>query len=261
MIDSDLESMTVNELQQEVMKLRMGIRNHRDLKGNNRCHLDDKTLYLLLPEKAIVDTSLPPKNRFLKNCELFHEQRQGCKYALPEFNINVKYKDIKDFLGYKVGSDGSLWGCKKSGFGVNVFGYWQRLDYDSTSSNGRIIVGLYKDGMRHSAQLHRVILETFNGPPPSNKMEVCHNNGNFLDNRIENLRWDTHIANKQDEVKHNTRNRGEARPNSKLTEEKVREIKNLLAAGEKVVVISKNYGVSKRAIQLIRDGINWAWVT
>jgi hypothetical protein len=75
MLDDDLEKMSILEVKKEVMKLRIGIRNHRDLKGNNRCHLDDKTLYLLLPEKAIVDTSLPPKNRFLENCEMFHPRK------------------------------------------------------------------------------------------------------------------------------------------------------------------------------------------
>jgi hypothetical protein len=33
-------------------------------------------------------------------------------------------------------------------------------------------------------------------------METCHNNGNPADNRLENLRWDTHVANEADKRLH-----------------------------------------------------------
>lgn len=42
--------------------------------------------------------------------------------------------------------------------------------------------------------VHRLVLESFVGPCPEG-MEACHNNGNGFDNRLENLRWDTHGAN------------------------------------------------------------------
>lgn len=49
------------------------------------------------------------------------------------------------------------------------------------------------------------------GPCPDG-MEACHNNGDQLDNRIENLRWDTHSANIYDQVAH-----GNIRPRVKRT--------------------------------------------
>lgn len=53
--------------------------------------------------------------------------------------------------------------------------------------------------------IHVVILTTFVGPRPSG-MEGCHINGDPADNRLENLRWDTHASNMQDAIRHGTHN-------------------------------------------------------
>jgi hypothetical protein len=68
--------MTPSELYNEVLKLRYGIRQHRDEKGHDRCWIDDEKLYLLLPEKQNANFVLPIKCEFLTNCEKFWEDRQ-----------------------------------------------------------------------------------------------------------------------------------------------------------------------------------------
>jgi hypothetical protein len=35
-------------------------------------------------------------------------------------------------------------------------------------------------------------------------MEVCHNDGNEVNDRLENLRWDTHLENMRDLLRHGT---------------------------------------------------------
>ena len=62
----------------EVAKLKNAIRNHRDQRGNDRCHLDDAELYQVLGEGQ-PDTSLPPREEFLANCAKFYECRQAPK--------------------------------------------------------------------------------------------------------------------------------------------------------------------------------------
>lgn len=77
MSDSDLESMTPEQLKAEVQKLRGVIRYHRDQKGDDRCWVDDLRLYELLPEGAKgYDSTLPPEEEFLANCKRFCQSRQ-----------------------------------------------------------------------------------------------------------------------------------------------------------------------------------------
>lgn len=48
----------------------------------------------------------------------------------------------------------------------------------------------------------KLVMLTFVGPVPDG-MEICHNNGIRTDDRLINLRYDTHAANIQDAIKHN----------------------------------------------------------
>jgi HNH endonuclease/NUMOD4 motif-containing protein len=52
-------------------------------------------------------------------------------------------------------------------------------------------------------RVHLLVLRTFRGPCPPG-LEGCHNDGNELNNRLENLRWDTRSSNILDQVRHGT---------------------------------------------------------
>ena len=52
-------------------------------------------------------------------------------------------------------------------------------------------------------RVHRLVLAAFVGLCPPGH-EGCHNNGDKLDNRLGNLRWDTPGANARDKVTHGT---------------------------------------------------------
>jgi len=60
--------------------------------------------------------------------------------------------------------------------------------------NGRLIVLLCNNIKKTNAYVHRLVLEAFVGPCPDG-MECCHNDGDRTNNRLENLRWDTHKNN------------------------------------------------------------------
>lgn len=51
--------------------------------------------------------------------------------------------------------------------------------------------------------VHQLVAEAFLGPRPEG-MEVCHNNGDHHDNRLDNIRYDTHSNNQRDQAKHGT---------------------------------------------------------
>lgn len=76
-IDNDIITMSYGELQIQLLKLRNAIRQHRDEKGHDRCWMDDQRLYEVLPDKIDIDTTLPSRECFLKNCEKFYENRQN----------------------------------------------------------------------------------------------------------------------------------------------------------------------------------------
>jgi hypothetical protein len=62
---------------------------------------------------------------------------------------------------------------------------------------------VYIRGKRYGA--HRLILETFVGPAPSNQHQAAHLNGIPDDNRLENLAWKTPKENDLDKDLHQTR--------------------------------------------------------
>jgi hypothetical protein len=66
-----------------------------------------------------------------------------------------------------------------------------------------IKVPLKVDGKQTGKNVHVLVAEAFLGPRPEG-MQVCHNNGNSHDNRVENLRFDTPRANSLDQRKHGT---------------------------------------------------------
>jgi hypothetical protein len=82
-MDSDLQKMSIRELQYEVMLLRNAIRKHRDQKGDDNCWLDDFELYGLLPERIKCNPDLPNKELMMHNCALYYECRKANKLYVP----------------------------------------------------------------------------------------------------------------------------------------------------------------------------------
>ena len=93
---------------------------------------------------------------------------------------------------------------------------------------------------------------------------VHHINEDKRDDRIENLELTTrrahgrhHITVEQMHRSRNLNRGGEHHPQSKLTEDDVREIKRRLGLGEKLVSIAADYGVHRNTILDIKQGRTW----
>jgi hypothetical protein len=56
---------------------------------------------------------------------------------------------------------------------------------------------------RRKATVHSLVAEAFYGPRPDG-LEVRHLNGVATDNRVENLKYDTHAENLRDRARHGT---------------------------------------------------------
>ena len=81
----------------------------------------------------------------------------------------------------------------------------QRYLKHNRDTSGYPQVCLCNNGKRKTIGVHKLVALTFIGPQPVG-MEVCHNNGDQLDLRPENLRWDTRANNSRDKIRHGTHN-------------------------------------------------------
>lgn len=123
-------------------------------------------------------------------------------------------------------------------------------------------VSLHRNGKGRTLYVHTLVLEAFIGPRPLG-MEACHKDGKPGNNKVGNLYWGTHKKNMEDSVAHGTsknRARGEDRKNTKLTEAKVRRIRNRLADGGSRRKVAAEFNVTRGAINSIAKGESWAWL-
>lgn len=133
---------------------------------------------------------------------------------------------------------------------------------ERVDDGGYIRVDLYvyaADGTkkRKHLHLHRLVLETFDGPPPHPGMHGCHGDGNKLNCRHDNLRWDTPAGNTADRVKHGTLLSGVRHYKHILTTEQVAEIKAKTdwQKGD-VIAMAARFGVKPGTISKVKTGAN-----
>ncbi len=165
-----------------------------------------------------------------------------------------KHVYIPGCMGYCCGSDGSIW-SHWSRNGRGMVDKWHRLK-PTVGSNGYFQVDLAGLGMR---TVHSLILESFKGPCPIG-MEACHWDGNRLNNRIDNLRWDTPTNNAADRVRHGTMAIGSRVGSAKLAESNMETIGRLRSEGWTYDAIGELLGVSGEAIRLAHNGQTWKHV-
>ncbi len=102
--------------------------------------------------------------------------------------------------------------------------------------------------------VHRLILEAFVGPCPRGK-ESCHfPDRNPTNNRLENLRWDTHAANGRDMALHGTAG---AR---RLTVADIIAIRRLRERRIPVAVVADWFGICQGYVWQIASGKRWPHV-
>ena len=124
---------------------------------------------------------------------------------------------------------------------------------------------LDREGNREDILIHRVVLLAFVGPCPKG-MECCHWDGNPMNNRLDNLRWDTAKNNQADRLRHGrgvhvTNPKGEDIWWAKLTEKDVKRIRKLYASGRhNQTELSEIFGVYQTLISRIIRRKAWCHV-
>lgn len=105
--------------------------------------------------------------------------------------------------------------------------------------------------------VHRIVCETFHGPPPSKEYEVAHGDGNPANNTAHNLRWATRKENADDRARHGRTLQGIKHPLSKLTEEDVRSIRRLRTEGVMGIEVARMFGISPSKVCQIHKRQSW----
>lgn len=182
------------------------------------------------------------------------------------------WKDVVGYEGsYQVSNHGRVKSVARRMW--NGHAWWMSPERIRIPGNnhGRLYVPLQKNGSKaRNYFVHQLVLTAFVGPCPED-MEACH----FPDrdpsnNRLENLRWDTHHSNIQDKFIHGTTGRGKRSPLNvcgenhnlaKLTEVQVRDMRELRKnEGLSFDKIARRFGVTKRAAILAIKRITWKHV-
>lgn len=174
---------------------------------------------------------------------------------MESVNVKEKWRPVVGYEGYYEVSN--LGKVKRVAPGTRTFVGRLMKHHVGIGGKGYLSVFLSVDGVSKRCYVHRLVLEAFVGKVPKG-MQCCHNDGDVTNNSVSNLRWDTAKGNASDRVKHGTELYGEQKPNAKLTEKKVRFIRNYpeVSGAE----MAELFGVTRKTISHIRRGKSWKHV-
>jgi HNH endonuclease len=109
-------------------------------------------------------------------------------------------------------------------------------------------------------KVHRVAWELAYGPIPDPYLFVCHRCDVRLCVRPEHLFLGTHQINQRDKVEKGRHVRGMTAPRAKLTDDQVREIRRLSAAGRSRASLGREYGIGNASVSKIVLRQRWAHI-
>ena len=140
-----------------------------------------------------------------------------------------KLVPIKGQDGYFVSERGLIWSRRSN-----------RVVRGSTAGRGYRYIQ-FPDGSRE--YIHRLVCKAFHGE--SKGREVRHLDGSITNNSANNLAWGTKQENDADKFRHGTNPKGERNPQSKLTWNKVSEMRQFWQDGNETYgQIAARFGVS-----------------
>jgi hypothetical protein len=130
--------------------------------------------------------------------------------------------------------------------------------YPNSDNYQMVNVRLESRNRRQSVMVHRLVAEAFFPYLGLNNYfyEVNHIDGNKNNNTISNLEWLTRHENLEHARSNNLVRglRGEENPNSKLTDNDVRDIVELRKLGFSVISIARSYNMDRNTISSISRG-------
>jgi hypothetical protein len=172
--------------------------------------------------------------------------------------MDVEYRELPEFDGYRFGSDGSVWSLWGRSHLGRPFGsvtiktdVWKKLN-PILNECGHLFVNLRgTDGVvRRNRLVHHLVILSFGFPRPSPRHECRHENDIKTDNRVSNLLWGTRRENALDSVRNGT-----ARNGKKVPEDIASKVAVLLGGGATRTAIIAETGLSRSTIGRIKQRI------
>ena len=163
------------------------------------------------------------------------------------------FKEIPGWPEYEISTDGAVRRIAKAcGATVMKTLKWQIL------KNGYAKVALCRDAKKREYLVHRLVAMTFIGEPGS--LDVCHCDGDKLNNSLANLRIDTRKGNMADQIKFGLTPRGERCGSNKYTAEQVLALRKRMDDGENVCALGRETGIPAPTLYNIKNRSNWGWL-
>lgn len=88
-MDEELNALSREELVAEVLRLRAGIRAHRDSSGHELCWHHPQ-LWSLLPEKTVPAIAVPAWPQFMRGCIRYRQSLDEQAAAAPRVDTEFK---------------------------------------------------------------------------------------------------------------------------------------------------------------------------
>lgn len=177
----------------------------------------------------------------------------------------VEFWRKTQYDGYDVSSFGQVRSFWRKGSPPKRVDVWH-LVKGTKDSYGYLFVEIrreHPDAPRRRFWVHREIALTFL-PNPNDLPEVNHRTAVKADNRLDNFEWVSSAGNVQhaqaNGLRDNAALAGELSPKAKLTENDVREIRQRVASGEKVLVVADDYSMTKGGIRHVITRRSWKHV-
>jgi hypothetical protein len=171
-----------------------------------------------------------------------------------------EWRDIPGFEGsYQASSEGRIRSLART-----VDGRWgskifvpETIKSQCIDRYGYPCVGLSIGGGRSATKaVHTLVLSAFAGPRPSPRHQACHNDGSRANNHASNLRWGLPKENYNDRRRHNTDASGSRNPAAKLTEAKVRLMRQV-APQFLQRELAEFFGIAEVTVSKILLGYTW----
>jgi len=196
-------------------------------------------------------------NLIHKDGNVLNSNASNLEYIPVPFPLESLEETLPDrFKGIHITKDGRIFSKNFFPKCGNPIQWLEIFPCLNSAGYKRICLSMRGKG-RIAITVHKLVALAYLGEPP-NKLCVCHNDGDKLNNNLSNLRYDTFKSNSEDMVRHGKSRKGELAHANKLSTSDVKKIiLKTIVLNEALCDVAKEFNVSTHAISSICHNKTW----